>query len=66
MHLTFRFELLRSMFQCLQRNDTHPSDILVIFALLKQMLVRFSEGELIRTVPMLLTLLVSNYSLVTS
>ncbi|KAI8057602.1 hypothetical protein BDF22DRAFT_739016 [Syncephalis plumigaleata] len=57
MHLTFRFELLRSMFQCLQRSDTHPSDFLVIFALLKQMLIRFSEGELIRTVPMLLTLL---------
>ncbi|RKP26331.1 hypothetical protein SYNPS1DRAFT_21888, partial [Syncephalis pseudoplumigaleata] len=58
MHLGFRFELLRAVFQCLQRTDTHPSDMLVTFGLLRQMLVRFSEGDLIRTMPMLLTLLI--------
>jgi hypothetical protein len=57
MHVTFRFDLLKALFECLQRDDASAGEIVAIFALLQQMLHRFSEGELIRSVPMLMTLL---------
>ncbi|RKP08947.1 hypothetical protein THASP1DRAFT_23158 [Thamnocephalis sphaerospora] len=59
MHLTFRFDLLRSLFVYAQRDSVTAGEIIAIFALLQQMLHRFSEGELIRSVPMLMTLLQS-------